>query len=124
MSTVIISDDFWLSILSLNFDRIRTEDRVAAFIEWKTTGVVPTQPFYKDKSSAKDDDNVVYRPYKRNQFRHCHCGFVPNGDPLIVYRILSNGDIRLVCISTHDEYFVKSKRPLFVDKYKKEFEKR
>jgi len=96
-------------------------NRIDQFVIWKSTGIKQGIDF-KDKSSEKDSNGVVFKPYKINQFRHCHTGLKPNGDPLIVYRLCNGGDtIKLVCISTHDEMFEKTRRDFFVKKYKNEF---
>ena len=121
MADISFSQYFLKSIKESKFDQIKLEDHVKSFIEWKKFNIIPYIPFKVDKSSSQDDQGKVFKPYARNQYRHCHCGFKLNGDPLIVYRVLNDGTIRIICVTTHDEMFNKNKRDNFIKKYNNEF---
>jgi hypothetical protein len=121
MPAIHFSDYFWPSVKEYNGDKIRLTARITEFITWKETGVQPYLPFEKDKSSARNDRGEVYEPYSDNQYRHCHFGFYGNGDPLMAYRVLDNGDIMLVCITHHAPMFNATRRDAFVAAHKDQF---
>jgi hypothetical protein len=83
-------------------------DLVADFVQWKETGANPMR--LTDKSSAKDDRGRVFRPYQQNQYRHTSFGLSRNGDPVLAFRLLGNGDIVVVCITTKHAMFALKKR--------------
>jgi hypothetical protein len=95
------------------------KDLMLDFVAWKEQGANPRG--MTDKSSAKDDAGVVYRPYQRNQFRHTSFGLSKNGDPVLAFRLISNGDIVLVCITTKHEMFALKKQ--FRKDFRSEFPK-
>lgn len=99
-------------------DKIKLLNRINNFIDLKEKEIIPYIPFSVDKSSAYNDRGEVFRPYADNQVHHCHCGFRKNGDPLIAYRILPNGNILLICITDHNSMFKPSKRDVFVKNHK------
>jgi hypothetical protein len=78
-------------------------DLVADFVHWKETGANPTR--LSDKSSARDDQGRVFRPFQQNQYRHVSFGLIANGDPVLAFRPLGKGDIMAVCITTKHEMF-------------------
>ena len=121
MPAIYYSDYFWISVNDYNGDKIRLTARVAEFIMWKKKGEQPYLPFEKDKSSARNDRGEVYEPYRDNQYRHCHFGFYGNGDPLIAYRVLNNGDLMLLCITHHAAMFNVVRRDAFVAAHKDQF---
>ena len=121
MPPVDYSDSFWSSVRNYNGDIDKLTDRVTQFIEWKEHGKEPYVAFAKDKSSATNDRGEAFRPYKDNNYRHCNCGFFQNGDPLIVYRLLMDDSIMLVCVTHHDAMFNPAKREAFVREHEDQF---
>lgn len=83
-------------------------DLVADFVAWKETGANPTG--LTDKSSAKDDQGRVFRPYAQNHYRHTSFGLSQNGDPVLAFRMLGGGDIMAVCLTTKHEMFARKKQ--------------
>jgi hypothetical protein len=94
-------------------------DLVADFVKWKETGANPTN--LTDKSSAKDDQGRVFRPYARNQYRHTSFGLSANGDPVLAFRVLGNGDIMIVCLTTKHEMFGLRTRTQFKSSHQGQF---
>ena len=121
MSKVRYSFAFFDSMNEYSGNGERLSGRVGQFVDWKESGKEPARPF-KDKSSAKNDRGEVFRPYQRAQVRHCHCGFFPNGDPLIAYRIRPDGSILIIAITHHHEMFNPQARENFLQKYKSAFD--
>jgi len=121
MPAVQSTDYFKKTAENYSGDEDQLAFRIAEFINFKENGIIPYMPF-KDKSSGKNDRGQVYKPYARNQIRHAHCGFYPNGDPLIAYRVMPNGDIMLICITHHDAMFSPNKRDDFVKQHPDVFE--
>jgi hypothetical protein len=78
-------------------------DLVSDFVLWKESGANPTR--LTDKSSATDDNGRVFRPYQKNHYRHTSFGLSHNGDPVLAFRLLGNGDIVAVCITSKHEMF-------------------
>jgi hypothetical protein len=89
------------------------------FILWKELGANPKG--MTDKSSAKDDAGRVFRPYQRNQYRHVSFELSRNGDPVLAFRLMGNGDIMVICItSKHEMFALKSQfRRSFRDEFPK-----
>lgn len=100
------------SIDGWNGDKIQLLQRITDFYQWKEQDIVPRMMFSVDKPSWRNDRARIFPPYQKNQVRHCHCDFFPNGDPLIAYRTLPNGHILLICVTNHYQMF--SKRDNFV----------
>ena len=78
-------------------------DLIADFVTWKETGSNPSG--LSDKSSAKDDQGRTFRHFARNQYRHVSFGLSRNGDPVLAFRVLGNGDVMAVCLTTKHEMF-------------------
>ena len=78
-------------------------DLVADFVLWKEQNLNPTR--LTDKSSARDSRGRIFLPYQQNQFRHVSFGLRKNGDPVLAFRLLPNGDVMVVCITTKHEMF-------------------
>ena len=124
MVNIELSDYFLNSVKLYTGDDVQLKFRIKEFIDWKETGIQPTIPFNVDKSSAKDSENRIYKPFQLNNFWHCHTRIKSNGDPLIAYRKIDNNTIRLVCITTHNDHFLKTRRDRFVRMYSDEFTKK
>jgi hypothetical protein len=123
MIQIEFNNKFWASVSFFEnyFDPKDLQTRVQSFIYWKQFNKQKPDVLKKDKSSEMDANNVFFKPYKLNNFWHCHCGMARNGDPLIMYRYIDKETIRLVCITLHDYAFHKELRQHFVDEYSEEF---
>jgi hypothetical protein len=77
--------------------------------------------YSEDKASGTNLNGDVIRPYQDDHHWHCHLSISAPGDPMIAYRLLETGHIRLVCITTHNLCF--RRRADFIRQHADEFPK-